>query len=151
MTEGSGGIWTSSFESGMVEDIDLGLARILQIQADRVQKLLDEPMPEEWKEKDRLRHQERIDRNLDKLYKNALAFRNAKAPKAVAGGKVIDPEGNEQLPQSATPAMLAAAIDDLVAIGIPRENITRTDALEHLAAQDKLALPVAPADNSNLF
>jgi len=135
--------WADNFASGSVGDLDTAIQRILQVQASRVQKMIDSKFPDEATPAEKLRYEQHVDRNLQKLFANAMAYRAAKAPRPAAarGGKVIDQNGEFDLPDKASPQMIAEALTDLEKMGFDRRALTRRDAIEHLAEKGMIALP----------
>lgn len=137
--------WADKFSSGRVDDLDYAIQRILEVQAMRVQKMIDSEYPEGGTVSEKLKYEQHVDRNLQKLFANAMAYRAAKAPRPAAGrgGKVIDQNGEFDLPDKASPQMIAGALTELENMGFNRAALTRRDALEHLADQGLIALPSA--------
>ncbi len=126
---------------GKIED---ALGSVLNLQAARIQKALNEGPGDEATSKQRADHQKELDRNINNLFKNGLALRNAKAASKTPTkqGIVLDDEGKE-IPKNATATLLAWAIDDLTAAGLDRRSLSRNDAIEHLRAVGKI-LPETP-------
>lgn len=155
MTDTTGVYWPEKFQSTKIGDLDMGLQQILVMQAQRVDELMKreselveklDKLDEEdknaralLKERDKLG--ERIDRNLDKVYRNAMTFRLAKAPRPTAArGRTIDPDGNS-LPDQPTPQMMAAAFEELEAAGFKRDTLTFDNVRTYLRDQGRIALP----------
>lgn len=129
--------------TGKIED---ALGSVLNLQAARIQKALDEGPGDAATPKMKADHQKELDRNINNLFKNGLALRNAKAASKTPTkqGIVLDDEGKE-IPKNATATLLAWAIDDLTAAGLDRRSLSRNDAIEHLRAVGKI-LPETPDD-----
>lgn len=143
----TGVYWPDKFQTGQVSDLDYAIQEILRMQATRVDDLMKKKKPEDAKEARAL--EERIDRNLQKLFANTMQYRNAKKPPPLAAGrrgKVIDQEGNPDLPDRPTNQMIAEGMRQLVEQGFERKNLTRRDVIEHLRDEGLLALPGAPEE-----
>jgi len=134
--------WPEKLTTGSIEDLDLSLQSILALQAERVLKLIEAGPADPNDPKSKAKHEERVDRNLQRLFSNAMQYRSAKAPRLPAGrgaSKVIS-ENGESLPDTPSPQMIAEALHELEQLGFNRNTLTRRDALEHLASRGQLAL-----------
>jgi hypothetical protein len=131
------GVWTKMFANGSVESLEDGLAAVLSMQAERVGAMIEEELPADASAADKLKRTIEIDKQLDKVFKNGLALRNAKMPRALPGPrgrKQIESE-REDLPMNPTPQQVSEAMHELQELGYERENITPTDVRNHLIGQ----------------
>lgn len=137
MTDNKLGIWTDKFSSSSVEDLEDGLLAVLALQASRVQELIEQPLTDDATPEQQLRHSERIDKQLDKVFKNGLSLRNAKASNRTAVKKV-DSERAGEIPERPTPQMLADGLAEmerralLAGDGFDREAISEYEVWDFL-------------------
>lgn len=127
-----------------VGSIETALGQVLQLQAQRIQEQMNEGPGAEATAKQQADHRKDLDKNINNLFKNGLALRNAKAAAAAKSGGstnpgvLLDDDGNE-IPTRVTPELMAWALDDLEKSGLNRRSVTRTDVVEHLREHRKLA------------
>lgn len=137
------GIWTDYFASGEVDNLEIGLGHLLKLQADRIEarmKRLKE-MPDDTEESVLDAMEDKIAKDMDKLYKNGMALRNAKAPRALTPrAQAKAAEAQQALPSEPTPPMWVQAVDAIEATGVPRNNISRSDARKWMV-ENRLIAP----------
>ena len=140
------GVWTRKFANGSIEELEVGLGMVLALQAKRVEKMIDTPLPETATVAERTRHEAEIDKQLDKVFRNGLALRNAKKPKPIGARerKIIDAEAESNKPEfPPTPPMVAAAyreLEELMRANDPqfdRSTLTIRDAYTHIYGPDQ--------------
>lgn len=135
------GVWTEYFASGEVEDLEIGLGHLLKLQADRIQgrmKRLAE-MPEDTDAKVLEEMDERIAKDMDKLYKNGMSLRNAKSPRALSA-RAQKAQEQPALPTVPTNQMWVTALDAIEATKhIARENISQAEARKWMVDNGLLA------------
>lgn len=148
----TGVYWPDKFQTGQVSDLDYAIQEILRMQATRVDELMKKERPKDAKECRAL--EERIDRNLQKLFANTMQYRNAKKPPPAASrarGKVIDENGNPDLPDRPTNQMIAEGMRALVEQGFERRNLTRRDVIDYLRDEGLIALPAGGGEDEEVF
>lgn len=135
------GVWTRKFANGSVEDLETGLGMVLALQAKRVEKMIETAPSDDETPADRAKREIEIDKQLDKVFKNGLALRNAKKPKAPTAReqKVIEGEIEaSKKPYPPTPPMVAEAFRELAEImqandpNFDRSQLGIRDAYVHI-------------------
>lgn len=139
----TGVYWPAQFQTGKIDDLDSAIQQILQMQAQRVNDLVEKKFDDGTDPKVIAKHEERVDRNLQRLFSNAMQYRTAKTPRPAPAtrGRIINQHGDPDLPSAPTPQLMAEALADLEQMGFNRATLTRRDAIEHLAGKGLIALP----------
>lgn len=129
-----------------VGDIDNALGAVLGLQARRVEAAMKNAPDDSATPKQKADYQKELDRNINNLFKNGLALRNAKAASKTPSkaGVVLDSDGKE-VPKHPTSELLSWALDDMEKAGLDRRSLGRQDAVAHLRDCGKI-LPEAPED-----
>ena len=103
-------VWTDHFSSGSVDDLERGLTEVLRLQAERVRDDMTVLKNMEIEDpKDKMKMETRVDRNLDRVFKNGMALRATKVP-TQRSGRFIP---SEQLPAEPSPRMIASAFEQM--------------------------------------
>lgn len=140
MTQPHQGVWTDKFASNSIADLEDGLAHVLSLQAQRVQKQIDSEPPEDAKL--RAEHEKQIDKNLDKVFKNGQSLLLTKRPRPTAArpGTAIESQ-RVQLPTRPDGRLIAQALSEMEQRSIEagyefdRERITDDEIWDWLAAR----------------
>lgn len=134
------GVWTDKFAANSVADLEDGLAQVLSLQAKRVQALIDTEAPEDPKLA--AEHEKRIDKNLDKVFKNGQALLLTKKPRpGVNSANHRASERMDGLPAAPTGPLIAKALDEMEQFALEsgfefnRESVNPEQVWDWLAAR----------------